>query len=177
MTFVLSDIPKPSGNNSPGMSEEILIATKSSILAFPGVIAYANPGDTLVLDGDITFEAADGFVSLYATKDTVQLLIKKVGMKDSKGWNIELPFFVPSLNAAFAELLSADPDVLLLVKKPDCVGTEYMAFGTDCRALEVTGDFDSSLANDDSGRHGWSAMISGYLPTFHYYNGTITMKP
>jgi hypothetical protein len=177
MTFVLSDIAKPAGSNSPGMSEEILVTTKSSILAFPSLMVYAAPGDTLRLTGDITFEAADGFVKLYATKDTVQLMIKKVGMKDSRGWNIELPFFAPGLNAPLAELFAEDPDVVVLVKKPDCIGSEYICLGTDCRALEISGDFDSSLANDDSGRHGWSGMIQGYLPIFYYYDGVITLKP
>jgi len=177
MTFVLSDVPKPAGSNSPGMADEILIADKNAITAFPPVMAYANPGDTLRLDGDITFDAADGFVQLYATKDTVQLMLKKVGQKDSRGWNIELPFFAPGLNAALAELLDNDPDIVVLVKKPDCLGNEYICLGTDCRALEISGDFDSALANDESGRHGWTGMIQGYVPKFYYYTGTVTMKP
>lgn len=177
MAWEIGDIVKPTGGNSPGMSEELLVCVKQEILAFPSVVSYTNPGDTLRLDGDITFDTGDGFVSIYTTKDTVQLMLKKVGQKDSRGWNAELPFFCPGLNAPFAEMLTEDPDLVVLVKKPDCEGTEYICLGTSCRGVEISGDFDSALANDESGRHGWSGMIQGYLPKFYFYTGTVTEKP
>lgn len=178
MSYELVDIPKVGGSNAPGMSEQILVCDKKEILAFPAVIdPVVNPGDSLRLDGDITFDTGDGFVEIYATKDTVQLMLKKVGQKDSRGFELELPFFHPSSNPAFAELLLEDPDLVILVKKPDCEGTEYICVGTSCRGVEIHGDFDSGLSNEAEGRHGFSATISGYVPKYHYYTGTVTMKP
>lgn len=176
MPYELSDFVKPGGSNAPGMSEQILMCLKSDILVFPQAMTPVAPGDTLRITTDITFEIGDGFVEAYATKDTVQLMLKKVGQKDSRGFNAELQFFVPGLNAAWAELLLNDPDVVVLVKRPDCDGLEYVCLGTKCRGMEVNGDFDSALASDESGRHGWSGMIQGYIPKYYYYTGEVTMQ-
>lgn len=176
MPWEITDIVKPAGANPPGMSEEILVAVKQEILAFPAEKAYTVAGDTMRLDGDITFTAPDGFVRVYATQDTVQLMLKKVGQKDSRGWNLDLSFWCPGLNAPFAELLTQDPDLVVLVKKPDCEGSEYVCLGTSCRSVSLSGDFDSALANDESGRHGWSAKVEGYVSKFYYYTGTVTLK-
>lgn len=178
MAYELADIVKQGGSNAPGMSEQIKICLKSDILAFPATVSpVVNPEDALTLDGDITFDTGDGFVDVYATKDTVQLMLKKVGQKDSRGFNAELNFFIPALHKQFAALLVEDPDVVFLVKKPDCAGTEWIVLGSDCRGIEVNGDFDSDLANNESGRHGFSAKGQGYIPKFFFYTGTVTMKP
>lgn len=163
--------------SAPGMSEEIYLCQKTDILLFPPVITpQVAPGDSLRLVGDITFGVGDGWVKAYATKDTVELALKKVGMKDSRGFKVELGLFVPGLNPAWAELLINDPDLVVLCKRPDCDGTQYVCLGTTCRGIEVFGDFASGKSDDEGGRHGWSGMLSGYVQRYYYYTGVITIK-
>jgi len=178
MAYELTDIVKQGGANAPGMSEQIKMCLKKDILAFPPTTTpVVNPEDAITLDGNITFDTDFGFVNVYATKDTVRLMLKKVGQKDSRGINAELEFFVPALHKKFAALLREDPDVVFLVKKPDCAGSEWIVLGSACRGLEINGDFDSDLANNESGRHGYTAKGQGYIPEFYFYSGTVTMKP
>lgn len=177
MAYELIDIERPAGNFAPGMSEMILLADPKKVLVFPGTTTSpTNPGDTLRLEGDITFGEGDGWVQVYATLDTVQLMLTKVGQKDSRGWNAGIDFWCPGPNPAFAELLAGDPNVIALVRQPDCAATEFIVLGDKCRSLGISGEYDSSLANDESGRNGWSGKIEGYLPKFYFYSGEITMK-
>lgn len=177
MAYELVDIVKPSGSNSQGMSETILIADRNKVLSFPPTtISPAVPGDTLRLEGDITFDEDEGFVKVYATQDTVQLMLTPVGQKDSRGWNVNLDFWCPGLNAPFAELLAADPDLVALVKRPECDDSEWVCLGNTCRGVGISGEYDSALSNDESGRNGWSGKISGFVPQYYFYSGEVTMK-
>lgn len=178
MSYELTNIPKAEGKNPPGMADTILMCRRQEVLTFPPSISpVVNPGDSLRLDGDITFDTGDGWVEVYATQDTVETLLKKVGQKDSRGFNAEIPFFHPSLSAAFLELLVEDPDLIFAVKRSGCNGTEYIIFGDDCRSLKLMGDYGSGKSDDESGRNGTEAMASGYIPNPWFYNGTITLKP
>lgn len=178
MAYELVDIVKPSGSNSQGMSETILIADREKILAFPSTKTPTNPGDTLRLDGDITFDElkGDGFVKIYATQDTVQLMLTPVGQKDSRGWSVNLDFWCPGLNAPFAELLAADPNLVVLAKRPECDDSEWVCLGNTCRGVGISGEYDSALSNDEGGRNGWSGKISGFVPQYYFYSGEVTMK-
>lgn len=173
----LSEFVKEPGNHPPGMSEIIYMCQKQDVLVFPGVMDTPTaPGDTIRITEDITFDEGDGFVPVYATQDTVELILKKVGQKDSTGWSAQVNFFVPGLNAPWGELRSADPDLIFLVKRPDCDGTEFIVLGNKCRSMKLTGEFGSGKSDDESGRHGWSEVATGYLNAYYHYTGEVTIK-
>lgn len=177
MSYELAEFVRPTGNHPPGMSEMIFMCLKQDILVFPAVKTYVDPGDQIRIEADITFAEGDGFVPVYVTKNTVELMLKRVGQKDSRGWNAELHFFVPGLNAPWGELRLQDPDLVFLVKRPDCVGTEYIVLGNKCRSMSLEGEFGSGKADDESGRHGWTEMATGYLQSYYHYTGEVTIKP
>lgn len=177
MAYKLADFVRPAGNHPPGMSDILLIVQRKDIKTFPGVLSTNAQGATVTLDGNIEFEADSGlgFVKCYATKDTIQATMQRIGQKDSRGWSVEIPFFVPAINAPWIEFMNEDPELVVLVKAPDCEKDEWLCLGDLCRALELEGQFESGEASDESGRHGWTNTLKGYLSTPRIYTGTITM--
>lgn len=111
----------------------------------------------------------------YATKDTVEATLQRIGQKDSRGWNAEIEFFVPGINAAWIELLNEDPELIMLVKAPDCDVDEWLCLGDLCRSMELDGEFASGSAGDESGRFGWTNTAKGFLSTPRIYTGTVTI--
>lgn len=169
MSVVLANFTKK-GNGVPGMSEKIYIALRDQVIFPATVTPIAAPGDRFRLAGDITFkESAHGWVEAYATKDTVQSMLERVGTKDSKQWKASVKFFVPTLDPQYVDLLHDDPDVIIATRRPDCTNAEWYIFGDNCKALEVTGVFDSALSSDDSGKHGFNVDVMGNIPKVYFY--------
>ena len=98
--YEYNTLPKKQQDNAPGTKKRVFAAPSRLITAISAPTgAGTTPGDTIVIPGDHTFGASDGFFELYTTLDTSQLTAESVGERDSRGHNVKLECFHPGIRS------------------------------------------------------------------------------
>lgn len=170
----LFNLPKPQGDNTPGLKTKVLIAAEDDFTALKGVKTTTAVGDSVTIDGDHTFAVGKGFIECYTTQDTASLKLTNVGERDGRGKKIALEFFHPGNAKAVAEFdrQIKNRSCIVLVETPD---GQHLQLGSAGLGVEVLGEFESGKLS--GGRRGFMFKVDGYQNGLLFYDGAITLKP
>lgn len=173
----LQDLDKPAGKNAPGLSNTAWLAPKSWFSDVKGTTAVpVLAGDTVIIEGDHTFEVGKGFISIYTTYKTAKAAAEKVGEADSTGTTTKFEAFYPGTAPAFAEFLADDDEYIALFGDVTCSNTQYIQLGSKCLPAKVSGGWESGQAGGE-GKKGFTFTIESYAASMLFYPGVVTLYP
>lgn len=170
-----SDLPGLQGaDNDPGLEQTVYIAPLSDfdVIADP-IDPPVNPGDTLRITADHTFQATKGWLQLYTTLDTAKLVSEAIGERDGRGHNPKLDFFHPGGSEAAAEFAYAAKNDAFLILVTTQNG-KIIQIGRAGMGADIVGSFNSGTVSSE--RNGWTFTCETFGKLF-YYEGLITLKP
>lgn len=169
-----SELVGPQGaDNDPGLEQTVWVAPLSAFTTIEVPAGGANPGDSLVIDVAHTFEASEGFVPMYTTKDTGKLISEAIGERDGRGHMPKLEFFHPGGGAAAREFAYAAKNDVFIVLVKDANGN-VLQLGREGMGVDIVGNYDSGTVS--SGRNGWSFTCETFGKIFDY-TAAIAEKP
>jgi len=172
MAYIYSSLAKAKQDNAPGTKSFIYVAPidKFTTIEKP-VAAGAGDGDTVEITADHTFGVGDGFIKLYTTKDTQELIAELVGERDSEVFNHKFECSHPGLSKEVLEFLNWAKDDQFIVLIPELDGS-YLQLGME------------DLGCDIKSAYGTGKLSGGYkgskltCESFHRplkYAGTVTI--
>ena len=174
MPYTYADKPKKLQDNAPGTKKKVLVAPSRlfTAIATPAA-AGAGDGDTIEITGNHTFAAPDGFVELYTTLDTQELVAEMVGERDSRILNPKFDCFHPGI---YKELLefgnwAKDDEFIVLVQLLD--GT-YVQLGNEDVGCDIT--YKLGSGKNSGGGKGATFTVETF-GTPYIYAGVVTLKP
>lgn len=167
---------KPAKVNAPGAgkiyySEVGDFATIATTPASP-----ATQADKVTILDDHTFAGTDGFREMYGTDTKKGVTSTAFGGRDSGGVEVMVEVFFPGDSEAFNAFLLDDPDLILLVGKPDCSQASFEQIGTACNPAKIVKDHAyNSLKLGESDDRGTLFKVSAYQPSRLTYKGAVTL--
>lgn len=172
------DFLQPSGSNPPGLGNKFLASERSWITTFPNVPSQTNYGDIAEIVGDIVFALGKGFREFYTTIGEQELMAKRVGQRDSKGFLIDFDFFTPGNSNDLSVWFSEDKNFTFLIEDANCdVPTMYLMGAKCLSAVIEEGEWKSGKAMDPNSRKGWVGKLRAYMTRLTKYSGDITLYP
>jgi len=161
--------------NRPGLMKNVFIAP---VRDFDTI---EEPTDTGLMDGssvkitgDHTFVATKGWLKMYTTLETAQLIAETIGERDGRGHRLELTAFRPGVgaeNIEFANKAIGD-EFLILV---ETLEGDYIQVGRERLAAECTAS-NMDTGTVGGGRKGYSFTFETFGSPL-LYEGVITEKP
>lgn len=167
-------LKKKDAPNQKGVKSFFLLAPKSWFDTIAGFnAAPALPGDTITVDGDHTFLATKGFITIETTLDS-EALAELVGELGGHGFMPKLTGFYPGNDKEAAELFAhaKDDDFMALVPLAD---DQYLQLGRDGLWAQVKPKWGSGT--NSGGKNGWTLDVESYNGSLIYYEGVVTLKP
>lgn len=166
-----------SANREGGIVPELLVAPVSTFTAIQALPGSAPIGDgaSLVITGDHTFGASDGFIKLGLSKESLnKLMSDMVGEGDNGGAEIKSEVFVSGFSKALAEFFTNAKweDWIILVKLPN--GT-YIQIGSEDFPATISGNFGTGGKGESA--NGYTVNIRAYNLGPIFYEGVRTLKP
>jgi hypothetical protein len=131
--------------NPSGIKNEIYFAPKTSITAFPAMVAApATTSENVSLDGDFEMAATKTFMRLYSTQGKGKVTFESIGEKDCKMFMNKGVFKFPDIDDAGKSLAksSVNANCIFIVPLPHESEKRYVMLGDDywdC-TVKVTGD-------------------------------------
>lgn len=174
MAYDFGHLKKSTTDNAPGLKKRVLVAPRRlfTTLAEPSA-AGVTPGDKILISADHTFAVGDGWIELYTTLATAELIAESVGERDSRTTNPSLTCFHPGSYAAALEFAEEgkNEDWIVLVEG---LNGEFIQIGEDTLEAEMSYAFNSGKV--DGGQKGITFTFSSY-GKLYVYEGAITLKP
>ena len=149
--------------NRPGLTQNVYLAPVRDFdaLQVPTDSGLMD-GSSVTIAGDHTFQAGRGWIQMYTTLESAQLIAETVGERDGRGQRLELTAFRPgvkAVNIEFAKKATYDRFILLV----ETLEGDYVQMGSKTLAVECTS------ANMDTGTVGGGRK--GYTFTFDTFDG------
>ena len=125
-----------------------------------------------------TFLTGKGFVEMYTTIGESELMAKKIGARDSKGFLIEFDFFFPGKDDTAAQMFGEEKEFIYLIRHFDCGTPTVWQMGGKCLSARLEeGEWKSGKALAADSRMGWVGKLQAYMSYLTTYSGTITLYP
>lgn len=181
MAVEIVDLPKSTGDkNTSGMSSELWMIPAEWINTIPGPPdPLVNPGDDLRINGEITVNdpLTQGFIKVYVTARTAQMVMELVGQEDSKGLDIKFTFKRPGIDIAFLSTLRQDKDWVFAARNPDCNDNDRFVIGAACNPAKLMANNDTGLLGQQDAYKGWSGTLSYYGNDFGVLDESVNPLP
>jgi hypothetical protein len=161
--------------NRPGLMKNIYIAPVRDFatLAVPAPTGNMD-GSSVVIAADHTFNVGRGWVRMYSTLESAQLIAETIGERDGRGHRSELTAFRPGVSAAnieFANKALYDEFIILV----ETLEGEFLQMGSERMGVECTGAaLDTGTVG--GGRKGYTFTFDTF-GSIYVYNGAITELP
>lgn len=162
--------------NRPGLMKNIYIAPVRDFASIATPTDSGNmDGSSVTITGDHTFNVGRGWIRMYSTLASAQLIAETIGERDGRGHRLELNAFRPGVgaqNIEFANKALYDEFVILV----ETLEGEFLQMGTERLAVECTGASMDTGNVEGSGRKGYTFTFETFGSPY-VYEGTITELP
>lgn len=161
--------------NRPGLMKNIYVAPVRDfdVLATP-VDSGNMDGSSVEISADHTFQAGRGWIRMYSTLESAQLIAETVGERDGRGHRLELTAFRPgvaAVNIEFANKALYDEFIILV----ETLEGQFLQMGTERMGVECTGAaLDTGTVG--GGRKGYTFTFDTFGSPY-VYSGAITELP
>lgn len=161
--------------NRPGLMKNIYVAPVRDFATFAVPTDSGNmDGSSVLITGDHTFEAGRGWIPMYSTLESAQLIAETIGERDGRGHRLELTAFRPGVgaqNIEFANKALYDEFIILV----ETLEGQFLQMGTERMGVECTGAaMDTGTVG--SGRKGYTFTFDTFGSPY-VYEGVITELP
>ena len=174
MVYDFKKMARKAVDNSPGLSTQAWMAPLRTFLEVAKPTnAGVTPGDSILIDGDHTFDIADGFIPIYATQDTASIGTETIGEMDSRGSNKTGEFFYPGIDAESIEFMenAKNENWVILFENLD---EKLFQMGSKMLPAEVVGSLQTGTLGSD--KKGIIFTVNNFGPLY-IYEGVVTEKP
>ncbi len=161
--------------NKPGLMKNVYIAPLRELTLAEPVDSGNMDGSSVEITSDHTFAdpATQGWVKMYTTLDSAQLIAETIGERDGRGTRQELTAFRPGMSAwdiEFANVALYDEFVVLV----ETLEGDFLQMGTQRMGVECTGA-SADTGTVSSGRKGYTFTFEVFDKPF-IYSGAIAEK-
>lgn len=174
MTYVFRKLTSPQKVAS-GVAEKLLYAPVADFdtIAVP-TAPFTNPGDSITIAGDHTFNAGKGFMEIALAPQKNSVDEKTRGDIGLKGLNSELKVFVPGSYKEAHELVEnmLNVPMIFIIKDSESVNEdEYYQLGNASFGAYLDVNFKTGTTKD--GQKGFDGTIT-FDSGLNFYTGVVT---